>query len=730
MKNRSKNGSVRRPHGKPSGKGGEYLSMKNMAEGNDWLWNSRWARWWFKRLPAEAGCPGIPAEPVCMHPMYSGILGAEEISRSVEEFKRCGINAVLTEGVRRLVLFEQQGRTPDVNEGIRIITKALHEAGIRVLHHVTTVLAGHSLDEIPASRRDWLNIDAATGEYAFLECWGGWYLWCVNNPEFRGEYFRLCREVMRTAGTDGLMADEVYFRTGWHNCACKFCREKFLRATGRVLPGGGDGAFWGNFENPAFRAWIAFRTASVGDFYRDLRAEIEKEHPRPVLMGCKNKEPNPVCSRQFGENNEERMRGTNVLFIETGRDALLYSWRRLSFEYMAYGGLSNYYGTPTVATMYRMNPDEMFLGWALRSSHGVRVWAASRRWGTDRPGEQFLNSPEDMRLFEKLFSWEKNHEKQLSGMIKPAAGIGVLLSAATRDMAPGVEGGADGVSADGYYVKELIGWCQMLADEYLQYSVIVQEQLEESELGRYSLVILPNAACMSGSACEAVLNYLSAGGSLIFTGDAGLYDETGASRGGAGPLAEGLGVSRGSGGGSFPAAFQEGASGLGRWAYFPLPPGRACYSGLNSCGRPRTRKTGAPEVPQEIADMQKSIMAGAVKKLAGAQPVVVKKAPPGLLIKAYRRHSGEDNETVVHILNLRGESVGFGGIIPEDYAVEYPRQDEDIEIEFRSRLPERARLVTPDAPGEQRVEISREGGMARVRIPAGTLFRYSALLLE
>ncbi len=437
--------------------------MEKYGAGNEWAWRSRWTHWWFKKVDKKEGDTAVWN----LGPGFSGVIDDDAMKDNVSSFKNCSINSLLTEGLRRIMLYEERGVSEEVNCGIKKAVEACHSRGIKVIHHVTACLAGNNIAEISQSRRDWLNVDAGTGEYAYTPEWRGWYTWCINNPDFRGEYFRVCSKAVRETGVDGLMVDEVYFRTGWHNCACVNCREKYKNNKGFVLPDCDDSNFWGNFKNPAFRAWLAFRLESVGDFYQDLYSEIKKEQPAPLLLGCKNHEPNPINSQLIGENNEERMRGVNMLFLETGYESFLYSWRRLSTEYMCFGGLSNYYGVPVLSIMYNPNPDDGFLGWALRRAHNIRVWATSRR-GKLYFDDQLLHSAQDMELYKELFNWEKNNEADLPERVLPMAETAVLLSASTRDLA---DHGPRKRIWD-YYVKELSGWCQLLAEKYIQFSVI------------------------------------------------------------------------------------------------------------------------------------------------------------------------------------------------------------------------------------------------------------------
>lgn len=527
------------------------------------------------------------------------------------------------------------------------------------------------------------------------------------------------------------MVDEVYFRPGWYNCVCPHCREKYRLITGFTLPSGDAAFFWGRFDNPAFRAWIKFRTASVGDFYADLYATLRNAPSHPVLLGCKNDEPAPSHTQNYGDGNEERMRGVNLLFIETGGSAFLYSWRRLSFSFMSYEGLSNYYGTPTMAIMYNPNPHEGFIGWALRVAHGIRVWATSGGMaiGALTPKTQLLNFPKDMALYGELFGWEEKHKNELTGAIKPLANIGVLLSAATRDMSDH-EGGLN------YYVRELIGWCEALTDEYMQYAVMVEQELTLSGLQQYELVILPNAACLSDTACQVLVEYVAHGGNVIFTYETGLYDETGLKKTTEHRLGR-LEINGGAATGASSWSEQRfktvrfGKHGPGKWVYFANKPGMAVYTTSNELGKPRTRDTeDVPTVANEEQKLQRSLMIQSVRwAIADQLLLTVKQAPDGLLIKAF--HQQDNKAMVVHILNCRGEqSVNFGEIIPKKYSVKFPSLENDIIIELRINSIKCAYLFSPDWTGKKAVKVNPTTGNGfHLIIPAKTLKRYEVLYI-
>ncbi|MDD5704757.1 MAG: beta-galactosidase trimerization domain-containing protein [Kiritimatiellae bacterium] len=685
--------------------------MTKLSRQNDWLWNSRWTHWWLRSVSPVAG------NESCMEPAFPGTLNDAEITRGVRALQRAGVNAVLTDGIRHLIRFEHEGLTEPVMEAIRRAAQACHRAGIRIVHHTTAAFAGFRLTDFPESRREWLNIDGQTGTYAFLKWKGdwsgdGWYLWCINNPDFRAEYFRLGRKVLAGTGVDGFMVDEVYFRTGWHNCVCPHCLAKFRAQTGFTPPPAGEKSFWGRLDNPDFRTWLRFRSASVGDFYRDLAAALRKECPHPVLLGCHNDEESPAVTQRYGDSNDERMRGMNMLFLETGGASILYSWRRLSAMYMLYNGLTNRYGTPTLATVANPNPRELFINWALRSAHNMRIWATTVG-GLTFSG-QLQNVPAEVAQFGKLFAWEKKHERELAGAIRPVANIALLFSAATRDMSDH----KDGQLACGYnyYVRELIGWCEALTDEYLQYAVIADTDLTEARLRPYKLVILPNAACLSDAAGRALDRYVATGGSVILTHETGWKDETGAPRVGPKPTAEGTGV-----------RFEK--RGQGKWVYFAHRPGMAVYTTACALGKPRRRDTAdVPDVPVAEQNLQRSLMIQAVRWALDRPVPAVVQAPAGLVIKVFHQTRRGRKAIVVHLLNCRGESeIKLGEVIPENHAVNFPVLDDDVVLELPLAAVKTAYLISPDWPGRKTARVLRASDGCQIRIPARYLKRYAAL---
>ena len=686
----------------------------------EWIWHARCTQWVFKKTPAASDPLKIAQ---CMDPYFEGGIGPDEMARDAGAFKTAGINMVLTESVRRLMLYESQDKTGQVIGAIKAAAEACHAEGIKIIHHTTASFVDQDLKGLPENQREWLIVDAQTGEHAFLNMWGGWYLWCINNPDFRAEYFRLCKKVAVEAGVDGFMVDEVYFRTGWYGCACRHCREKYRKMTGHVLPDASAGFFWGNFENPAFRDWIRFRCVSVGDFYQDLYKALIEVKPGAVLMGCKSADVYPYGTQQFGDSSEERARGINTLFIElsSSSTAHLYSWRFLSANLMIYAAMSRYHITPTVATMYHQ-AGERFFNWALRLAHGARIWATSSvaLGGDLGPKSHLLNYPEDFESYTGVFAWAEKHKNELDGPFAPFANVGIFLGESTRDMLDHGSGND--------YEKEFVGWSEFLADEGIQYDVILEPEHNLSRLRDFSLVILPNTVCLNNGAIQAILEYVKGGGSLILTHRSGERNVCGARRIAPQCLGALLGIKHESEESGVSVKF--GACGHGKWVYFSHMPGTFIYSTITQANAIRKRDARAVVSAKEL-EMQKSMMLGAVQwALEKPMPLTAEKMPEGVLIKAFRKL--DDNSVVIHFLNCRGEkAVNYGELIPQKYDVAFPKIGEDIVIEFNSPSVRRAYLFSPDWEGTRPVEFTRcvHGGF-KLTVPADSLNRYEVLYVQ
>lgn len=437
----------------------------------------------------------------CMDPVFIGIHDDDAIRREVDILRDAGFNTLMIEGLRRLVLYEHQGVSAQVRAAIARAVAIAHAAGLRVFYHSTCSFAGPTLDGLGPAERAMLSIDDATGQYAHIDAWNGWYLWCLNNPDFKRLYYRLAKQLVEETRVDGMMTDEVYFRSGWRDCVCPHCLEKF----GGPLPEV-------DFDRPAWPAWLRFRLRSVGDFYAGLRDAIGGI----PLMGCKNDEPNPWHSQLYGENNDERMRGTSILFTEICDRRLKDNWPHAVLNCAAYQGLANHWQAP-VAILGISDTNGIEFTYALRLAHAGRPWVggSALMQRSLSPKDNLSDVPADVAEWKRLFQWEDRHWKLLRRATRPAAAVALLLSASTRDQY---------TCENNDFVAEYRGWNEALTAAHIQFAVITEAELNAAALEPYQALVIPHAVCLPD------LDLGGYRGKIIATGEAGARDACGQRR--------------------------------------------------------------------------------------------------------------------------------------------------------------------------------------------------------
>jgi hypothetical protein len=80
------------------------------------------------------------------------------------------------------------------------------------------------------------------------------------------------------------------------------------------------------------------------------------------------------------------------------------------------------------------------------------------------------------------------------------------------------------------YLSNVFGMFRMAMEEHLPVTLINDWNLTEADLSGYSVLILPNAACLDDSQAAAIRKFVAAGGGLVATVDTSLFNEFGDAR--------------------------------------------------------------------------------------------------------------------------------------------------------------------------------------------------------
>ncbi|NLG51069.1 MAG: hypothetical protein GX552_13260 [Chloroflexi bacterium] len=80
------------------------------------------------------------------------------------------------------------------------------------------------------------------------------------------------------------------------------------------------------------------------------------------------------------------------------------------------------------------------------------------------------------------------------------------------------------------WAEDFMGWARLLIEEHLPYDIVIADTATAADLAKYTLIILPDLANLSDSACAALREYVSKGGRILATGSTSLRDEKGKTR--------------------------------------------------------------------------------------------------------------------------------------------------------------------------------------------------------
>jgi len=420
-----------------------------------------------------------------------------------------GVNLVLTEHYRqhmspatRTGTGPPTGRSAAVGlTATRLLTDACRRFGIRVVHHSTCIF----IRDMPEQWQAWSQRDVRTGEPTM---WARkWNLFCLNNPEFRREYFARMKRFRDSTGVDGLMVDEVEWLPNRFACGCDTCRTRFRRETGFQLSTGKSSPHWDNYDDPLWRAWITARMRWVGDFYEDFQRQVlSDEH---VWFGCLAGGAEIHMPVQWGDELEEFLRSHNIVFFESYVPHHFHMWLADAPRMAYHTGAGASYRLPVLTLLYPLYDTDFAYGWAYVRTFGHRQWI--------QRGYYTLTNP----TWERYYDFDRQHAA-LYRRPQSRADTAVLFSRRTRDLYfP---------NQRDRFLTEWRGWCQALQAANRPYDVILDRDICAGRLGRYKLLILPACACMSVAQAEALKAFVNRGGTLVIAGEAGIRDETGEKR--------------------------------------------------------------------------------------------------------------------------------------------------------------------------------------------------------
>jgi hypothetical protein len=337
--------------------------------------------------------------------------------------------------------------------------------------------------------------------------YNGTYQACVNGGWYQDYVHRILREALTRYKVDGLFFNMFGYRSTDYSfnyfgiCTCDNCQRRFRAKYGKSLPLRED------FSDPAYRDYLEFQEWTTADLAEKIYDTVKSVDPDVGVMGHEHRcdllryevqravdRPQPEWPYQSGEQARlaaDIAKGRT--YLSASANFIDFAWRfvaetpachMLRFAQQLAGGASlDYYILGT------LDQDD------------------------EKPLAEVSN----------LFRWHKANQGAYEGLISGAKVALYHSRGANRYRgAMRTKAAAQGAFRGAY---------RALLEARTPFDFVSGDDASTGELSeslaRYEVVLLPNVGCIGDKEAELLDAYVEAGGTIIATGETGLYDEKG-----------------------------------------------------------------------------------------------------------------------------------------------------------------------------------------------------------
>jgi hypothetical protein len=387
------------------------------------------------------------------------------------------------------------------------LTKAAHEDGLFVMARMDS---NRTAEDFFKAHPDWFTRDADGRPYRAADK----YITCINSPYYDEYLPGVLREIVERSRPDGF-TDNSWAGMGRESiCYCDNCVRRFREGTTKALPRKAD------WEDPAYREWIQWSYARRTEVW-ELNNRVTREAGGPdCIWAGMNSGSVTAQARSFRDLKaisaradimmlDHQRRDDDTGFQQNGdtgkRVHEMLGWDKLAPESMA---------------MYQSGPG--YYRVASKPAAEARMWMIAGIAGGIQPWWHHVGAyHEDRRMYRTpgpVMAWCKANEAYLVNRT-PVATVGLAWSQRNTDFF-GRDDPGDRVDAP------YMGFMHALVRARIPYVPVHLDDIERHD-ARFTVVILPNIGAISDLQAAALRRFAQNGGSLVATGQTGMYDEWG-----------------------------------------------------------------------------------------------------------------------------------------------------------------------------------------------------------
>jgi len=387
------------------------------------------------------------------------------------------------------------------------LTKAAHDDGLYVMARMDS---NRTAEDFFQAHPDWFARDREGRPYRAADK----YIACINSPYYDEYLPSVLREIIDRSRPDGF-TDNSWAGLGRDSiCFCANCDRKFRAKTGTALPREAD------WNDPSYREWIMWSYARRIEVWElNNRTTRAAGGPDCIWSGMNSgsvtsqarsfRDLKEICKRADIMMLDHQRRDDDTGFQQNGdtgkRVHGLLGWDKVAPESMA---------------MYQSGPG--YYRVASKPAAEARMWMIAGVAGGIQPWWHHVGAyHEDRRMYrtaEPVMRWWKANERFLVNR-KPVASVGVVWSQRNTDFF-GRDDAAERVDAP------YTGFMHALVRARIPYLPTHVDDIDQNS-ANLKVLILPNVGALSDAQVASIRRFVRSGGSLVATGDTGVYNEWG-----------------------------------------------------------------------------------------------------------------------------------------------------------------------------------------------------------
>jgi hypothetical protein len=390
------------------------------------------------------------------------------------------------------------------------LTRAAHEDGLFVMARMDS---NRTAEDFFQAHPDWFARDIDGRPYRA----GDKYITCINSAYYDEYLPGVLREIIERSRPDGF-TDNSWAGLGRESiCYCSNCETKFRAKTGRPLPRRSD------WDDPVYRDWIMWSYARRLELWEQNNRTTREAGGQDCVWAGMNSGSVTAQARSFRDLKEICRRADIMMLDHQRRDDDTGFQQNGDTGKRVHGLLGWDKVAPESMAMYQSGPG--YYRVASKPAAEARMWMIAGMAGGIQPWWHHVGAyHDDRRMYrtaEPVMRWWRVHERYLVNRI-PVATVGVVWSQRNTDFF-GRDEPADRVDAP------YTGFMHALIRARIPYLPVHADDIEQNAAS-LSVLILPNVGALSDGQAASIRRFVKAGGSLVATGDTGLYDEWGEPR--------------------------------------------------------------------------------------------------------------------------------------------------------------------------------------------------------